>query len=171
MRWCRDHVVEKWKIRTADPNHCVATWDRVLLQVWHFEVTPAAVIDLERVARDLIALKGNAISSLAIVEASSPPPGDVVRQSLSKFYRDLAPQLNTAIVVGEGGGFRGAIVRSVGVALSMLAPRALPFKFVGSVSEATTLVAPHLSLLAGGAASLEEIIVDLRTEIKAGTLR
>ncbi len=150
-----------------DRDHCIATWDRVLIQVWHYATTAEAVARLNGLAQGLIAEARAPISSIAVVERTSPPPEDTVRTSLAKFYRDLAPQMKEQVVVAEGGGFRGAIVRAVGVTLSTLAPRALPFKFVGSVSEATTLVAPHLSRSAGGEKALFAVIDGLRADSRA----
>ena len=153
-------------IRTLDRDHCVATWDRVLIQVWRGAVTHEAVRDLERVAQTFLNEGGaKKISSVSLVERSSPAPTDEVRGELSKFYRELAPNAHEAIVVAEGSGFRGALVRGVGVTLSMLAPRALPFKFVGSIPEATAAIAPHLTASAGGASGLQAALEEVRSEL------
>ena len=143
----------------------MATWDRVLLQVWSREAPLEAIQGLKRVASDFIASTPKKISSLAIIERTATPPSDVARTALSKFYREFAPQMNAAIVVAEGGGFRAAFVRGVGVTLSTLAPRALPFKFVGTIEEAATLVTPHLSPVAGGNEALLNQIEELRRQL------
>jgi hypothetical protein len=157
-------LAKEWIVRVIDKDHCVAVWDRVLIQIWHFATTGSAVVELDAVARAYIAQLKSPISSIAIVERSSPPPGDEVRSLLSKFYRDLAPQMSQQIVVSDGGGFRGAIVRAVGLTLSTLSPGTLPFRFVGSVPEATTLVAPYLSPLAGGEPALRRVVDGVREE-------
>lgn len=136
----------------------------MLIQIWRLGTTSEAVANLDKVARAFLAEEGVAISSLAIIERTSPPPGDSVRAELSAFYRELAPRMKEQIVVAEGGGFRAAIVRGVGLTLSTLAPRSLPFKFVGTVREATNLIAPHLSPLAGGVEGLERAIEEVRAE-------
>jgi hypothetical protein len=160
----------EWVIRAIDRDHCVAVWDRVLVQVWHLATTPAAVRQLNVIARALLAETCSPISSIAIVEPTSPPPDDAVRTLLSKFYRDLAPRMNEQLVVAAGGGFRGAIVRAVGLTLSTLAPRTLPFRFVGTLAEATALIAPHLSpAAAGGEASLRRVLDGVRRESLAVT--
>jgi hypothetical protein len=143
----------------------------VLVQVWHFATTASAVAQLDAIARAYIAQVKSPISSIALVERTSPPPGDEVRTLLSKFYRDLAPHMSQQIVVSDGGGFRGAIVRAVGLTLSTLSPNTLPFRFVGSIQEATTLVAPHLSASAGGEGTLRRIVEGIREESRkaAGT--
>jgi hypothetical protein len=157
-------LAKEWIVRVVDKDHCVAVWDRVLVQIWHFATTVSAVAQLDTIARAYIAQVKAPISSIAIVERTSPPPGDEVRALLSKFYRDLAPQMSQQIVVADGGGFRGAIVRAVGLTLSTLSPGTLPFRFVGSVQEATALVAPHLSTGAGGEMALRRIVEGIREE-------
>jgi hypothetical protein len=82
---------------------------------------------------------------------------------LANFYREFAPTMARQIVVADGGGFRGALVRAVGVTLSTLAPRALPFKFVGHVSDAIALLTRHLSPK-GDRVTLEQVIEGVREE-------
>jgi hypothetical protein len=151
-------------IRTVDREHCVATWDRVLIQVWNFAALPAAIRDLQAVARRFISEHSAAISSVSVVERTSPPPNDEARALLAGFYRELGPQMSAQIVVAEGGGFRQAIVRAVGVTLSALAPRALPFRFASSLMEASVLVAPHLSPGAGGETALLQALQAARAQ-------
>jgi hypothetical protein len=160
--WHPVSLAADWVVRVEDKDHCVALWDNVLIQVWQFATTPTAVVELDTIARAFIAQLGGPICSIAVIERTSPPPKDDVRALLAKFYRELAPQMSQQIVVADGGGFRGAIVRAVGVTLSALAPRALPFRFVGSVPEATTLVRPHLSPRAGGEAALQRVLGEIR---------
>jgi hypothetical protein len=141
----------------------VALWDRVLIQVWHYKTTPSAIAELTRVARKFTIETPAPISSVAIIERTSPPPHDEDRKLLAAFYREFAPTMARQIVVADGGGFRGALVRAVGVTLSTLAPRALPFKFVGHVSDASALLAPHLSPK-GDRVTLEQVIEGVREE-------
>jgi hypothetical protein len=157
-------LAKEWIVRVIDKDHCVALWDRVLVQVWHFATTASAIAQLDTVARAYIAQVKGPISSIAIVERTSPPPGDEVRTLLSRFYRELAPQMSQQIVVADGGGFRGAIVRAVGLTLSTLSPGTLPFRFVGSVQEATALVAPYLTPRAGGEPALRRVLEGVREE-------
>ena len=153
------------KTRTHDADHCVVTWDRVLIQVWRFATTREAIADLDAVTRAFLTEQrtGRKICSVAIVEHTSPPPGEYVRGDLSRFYREHTPSMHEAIIVPEGGGFRAAMVRGVGVALSTLAPRSLPFKFVDSIRSAANLIGPHLAPEAGGAMGLASVIEEART--------
>ena len=152
-------------IKILEPNCCFATWDRVLLQIWRLEVTAEAVENLRKIGRAFVYESKLPVSSLSIVESTSPPPSDKLRGALSAFYRDLAPQMKEQIVVAEGSGFRSALVRSVGLALSAIAPKSLPFKFVAGVEEAAVLIRPHLTPAAGGALGLQQAIKDVRAKM------
>lgn len=153
-------------LRTVDRNHAVATWDRVLLQVWRGEVTPQAVQQLLEVGQQLIREHpGQRCSSLSVVESASPPPNERVRPLLSACYRELAPGMRLQLFVAEGSGFRAALVRGVGLAVSAFAPSLLPFKFASTIREAAVAIAPHLSQRAGGSDALVEAVANLRAQL------
>jgi hypothetical protein len=152
-------------IRHATPNYCIATWDRVLLQIWRREVTPDAIESLSSIGRAFVATSAGPTCSLALIESTSPPPTDKLRGALSAFYREMAPHMREQIIVAEGSGFRAALVRSVGLALSAIAPSSLPFRFVGGIDEAAALIRPHLTAGAGGVNGLNVAIKDLRGKL------
>jgi hypothetical protein len=88
-----------------------------------------------------------------------------VRKELSAFFKELAPQMRHQLFVGEGSGFRAALVRGVGLAVSTIAPSLLPFKFAGSLDEAAVIIAPQLSPKAGGAEGLKAAVAFLRHKL------
>jgi hypothetical protein len=145
--------------------YCFATWDRVLLSIWRLTATEPSFLELSRVARAFIAEESRPVSYLSIVEASAPPPPDAARQELAKFSRDIVPKMAAAVIVAEGGGFRSAFVRGVGITLTMLMPHKVPFKFASTVKEGAALIGPHLSPSSGGAEGLVRAIADLREQI------
>jgi len=153
-------------VRYLDRNAALAIFDRVLLQVWRGEATLQAVQRLHEIGRELVArYDGVVCSSLSVVESTSPPPNDRVRPLLAACYRELAPHVVHQLFVAEGSGFRVALVRGVGLAVSALAPSFLPFKFASSVSEAARIIAPTLSLQAGGGPALEGAVELLRQRL------
>ena len=154
-----------WNVRELDADHCIATWDLVLIQVWHGPTDPSAVTRMGAIARAFAIEAKQPISSLAVIEETAPPPSDLARQGLSRFYKEMAPRTAAILVVPEGSGFRSAFVRGVGMTLSALAPKSFPFKFIASVGEACLLLERHLSQSAGGATGLHQAIRGLRAEI------
>lgn len=105
-------------------------------------------------------------STLTIVESTSPPPSDKVRGPMSAFYREIAPLMKEQIVVAEGSGFRSALVRSIGVALSAISPKSLPFKFASGIDEAALVIQPHLSRTGGGSEGLKRALAELRKQLR-----
>jgi hypothetical protein len=153
-------------IHTIDANHVVATWDRVFLMLWRGEATAHAVENMGRVVSTWLRDQGKGTTTvLSVIESSSPAPGDRVRPLLMAFYRDLAPLMRRPLIVAEGSGFRGALVRGVGTAVSALAPSLLPFQFPSSVTDAAATIAPSLSPGSGGGAALIEAVAFMRQQL------
>ena len=143
-------TITEIRVHTIDAAHCVAQWDRVLIQLWRGEITRRAAGNLEDIYRAAIARNSTRLSSLAVVEGTSPPPTDVVRTVLADFYAEFGPQLAETLVVAEGSGFRSAIVRGVGLTLSALAPKKIPFRFVGTLHDAARILEAELGPKGGG---------------------
>jgi hypothetical protein len=153
-------------VKGIEGTTIIATWDRVLLSVWRGEATMEAANKLLKVGREFVTAGGsNPLCFLSIIESSSPPPSDKVRKELSACFKELAPAMRHQIFVGEGSGFRGALVRGVGLAVSTIAPSLLPFKFAGSLDEASVTIAPNLTPRAGGAEGLRAAVAILRHKL------
>jgi hypothetical protein len=154
-------------IQAVDVDRCVGTWDRTVIQIWRKAVAPEAVIEMNWTAGRLLAKEGGPVTCLFVVEPSSPPPNDGARKELARFSRDIVRRMALAVIVAEGGGFRAALVRGVGVALTTLIPHSVPFKFVNTVDEALALLRPHLSVTAGGAEGLRRALTEMRAQMTA----
>lgn len=154
------------QVRTADANHVVATWDCVFIHIWRGEATSHAVGAMAITARAWLSeLGGKACGSLSVIESTSPPPNDRVRPLLTAFYREFSPSMAHQLFVAEGSGFRVALVRGVGLAVSALAPSLLPFKFASSVPEAALVLASILTPGSGGAPALVEAVASARARL------
>jgi hypothetical protein len=55
------------------------------------------------------------------------------RKTLAAFSRDGVSRMSTSVVVAEGGGFRSALVRAVGVTLTTILPHSSKFRFVNDL--------------------------------------
>lgn len=163
-------VSQLLNVRIIDPGYGIATWDRVLLQLWRTEATLDKAEHWLEIGKAFVAESGGQpCSSLSIVESRSPPPTNPVRLAMAESFRSLAPHMRHQIVVAEGSHFRSALVRGVGLALSTLSPSALPLQFAVSLDEAAVTLAPDLSAMAGGAEGLKAAVSSLRTQIDACT--
>jgi len=150
-------------IKSAEPTHIFGTWDRVLLSLWRGAASSEAATNLLKVGREFVAKSPQRpLNFLSIIESRSPPPSDKVRKELSACFRELAPAMKHQIFVSEGSGFRGALVRGVGLTVSTLAPSLLPFKFASSLDEAAITIGRDLSPAAGGAEALKTTVAGLR---------
>jgi len=153
-------------VLVADSVHVVGTWGRTFIQIWRGATTHAAVAEMNHFARQFVESKGDPATSLFIVERSSPPPDDASRKGIAEFSRDAAKDMSLSVVVAEGGGFRAALVRAVGVTLTTLLPHSSKFKFENDLETAIQLLGPHLMPGAGGAEGLEAAVEELRSKIE-----
>jgi len=153
------------EIRSLTQHHCFATWDRLLVVIWRREVTLEGVAELRKIGTGFAQGSKVPCSCLTIVQSTSPPPSDKVRGPYAAFHREIAPNMKEQIVVAEGSGFRSALVRSIGVALSTISPKSLPFKFASGLDEAAVLIHPHLSPGSGGGDGMKRALAELRTRL------
>ena len=152
-------------VRVVDDVHVIGVCGATLIQIWRGAPTPALTLEANGIAHALIASGSAQVSSLFVVEPGSPPPDDETRKALAAFSRDIVSRMSISVVVAEGGGFRSALVRGVGVALTMILPHASKFKFVNDVSSGVRLIEPHLKPGTGGAKALLEATEALRAKI------
>lgn len=143
-------------------QHSLAIWGPVVIDVWHGAFTTPEHRKTIEACERVIADNPQGGLFLSIVERDSPPPDEAARAQLARWSRDTVPRLAAAAIVAAGGGFRAALVRGVGVALTALMPHRVPFKFFGTVDEGCYYIAQKLPREAGGVAALREAVETLR---------
>jgi hypothetical protein len=172
--WQNDHVQPRVDILVVDDTHVVATWGRTFIQIWRGAPSGKTSAKINELAAKFVAAAAFPATSLFIVEAKSPSPDDETRRNFATFSRDIVSQMKLALIVAEGGGFRGALVRAVGVALTTILPHRSNFKFVNDLETAAQLLGPHLMPGSGGAAALVKTAEEVRAKIgetKLGDLK
>jgi hypothetical protein len=153
------------QIVTLDRDHCIAVWKQTLIHIWRGPATAPAVGRMVEACKTLLSNgKGN-VTCLVIVERSSPPPAEPVRLALARWSREMVPRMAAAVFVAEGGGFRSAIVRGVGLTLTTLVPHRVPFKFVATLQEALNELARAIPVHTGGVVGLGMAVDALRAEM------
>ena len=170
--WQNDRVQARADILVSDDDHVVATWGRTFIQIWRGPPTGKTSAKINQLATQFVAGEPFPATSLFIVEAQSPSPDDETRRNFATFSRDIVSWMKLALIVSEGGGFRGALVRAVGVALTTILPHRSNFKFVNEVETAAQLLGPHLMPGSGGPPALLRIVEEVRAHIgesKIGT--
>ena len=145
-----------------DNAYSVATWHQTVLTIFRGATTLEHVAGISAVCQSLLVNGKGPALYMSVIERGSPAPTDLVRKELAHWSRDIVSKMAIAVIVAEGGGFRNAIVRGVGVALTLLAPHAVPFKFCGSVAEGADILARFLPKSAGGATELALAIAEVR---------
>lgn len=157
------------EIHWRDKDYTLASYQNVFVVIWHDQSTTEAVLNLQRLCRELSAAWPGGIFGLAIVEERSTPPDSEGRAALASILRDHQSVLATAVVL-DGTGFRVSFVRSVATGVTLLARQATPLR-VCSMAEAARLFS-QAALKAGtqvDSERLSEVVADLRRTIAASS--
>lgn len=153
------------QITLKDPDHCIATWHQTVIEVWRGVPTATGVRHMMKTCEKLLATGRGDVTYLAIVERSSPAPPERVRPVLAQWSREIVPRMAGAVIVAEGGGFRSALVRGVGIALTALLPHKIPFKFSGTLDEGANLLASFVPASVGGVTALRAAAEKVHAEM------
>jgi hypothetical protein len=132
------------QIVAEDHDYCLATWRQTVLSLWSGPPTVEQVRRVSAACKLLLSKGQGPVTYLSVIERSSPAPTEPVRKEFANWSRDVVTKLAVAVMVAEGGGFRAALVRGVGIALTALVPHQVPFKFATSVDEGVQLLARSL---------------------------
>lgn len=151
------------RIVAQDRDHMVAVWQDTVISIYSGAATLQHVLNVSNACKSLLEKRSARVTYLSVIERSSPAPTETVRRALAVWSRDVVTKLAAAVIVAEGGGFKNAIVRGVGVALTVLAPHQVPFKFASTVQEGANLLAPWLHAVGSGPADLIAAIAEGRT--------
>jgi hypothetical protein len=150
------------RIVAEDRDFFIAHWQRTVFSVYRGVCTVPHVASITAACNSLLEKHNESVTYLGVIERGSPAPTESVRRELATWSRDVVTKMAVAVIVPEGGGFRSAMVRGVGVALTVLAPHNVPFKFAGDVVEGAQLLARFLPASAGGAEQLAAAVEEAR---------
>lgn len=153
------------QIVLKDPDHCIATWHQTVIEIWRGAATVTGVRHMMKTCEKLLANGKGGVTYLAILERSSPAPDEQARTILAQWSREVVPRMAGAVLVAEGTSFRAALVRGVGIALTALLPHRVPFKFTGTVEEASVLLAPLLPTSVGGSSALRAAVEEVHSQM------
>ncbi|HEY6081032.1 MAG TPA: hypothetical protein VIW29_19590 [Polyangiaceae bacterium] len=150
------------RIISVDEGFALATWNRTVIQMWRGPPAVENIAKMVAACEELLETGRDHTTLVSIVERGSPAPGEAARRALAAWSRDVVARMTAAVIVAEGSGFRSALVRGVGVALTALAPHRVPFRFCSDVDEAMALLSPTIPSAFGGVTALKGAIEQVR---------
>jgi hypothetical protein len=133
------------RVRFADADCLIATWNNVVICVWRKGTTGVGVAALHSAYDAHAKEHPEGVFLMTIVERHAETPSQAIRAALARFLEKGAGRTTLSAVVQEGTGFRAAFVRSIVTGLALMAKLPYPHKVFGSVTEATMwfrIVAP-----------------------------
>lgn len=114
---------------------------RTCILLWR-GVVDEARFRLQRQAMEQVAGRyaGDAVI-LCIIEPTSEPPPQALREAASTLLNQLAPKLRCVAYVIEGTGFRAAMIRGVLSGIELVRRSAYPARYFATVAEASAWIA------------------------------
>jgi hypothetical protein len=128
-------VASDLTVIVSDAVHVTASFGRVIAVVWRGPMTPAAVRAMLAPVKIAAERAPGEVVYVNVVEPTAPVPGDGVRAAYAEQLRANYP-LRCSVIVAEGAGFRGSLVRSVVTSLVLLARPDTPMTVSSTVAEA-----------------------------------
>jgi len=129
-------------VLSSDPDHCLARFDGVQIQLWRSRVPLTAARLAKEKAQELP--KGSERALFVVVEAGAKPPEGEARRILTVLGTKLEGALGCAFV-SEGEGFGAAAMRGIMTSMSLLVRPRFPVKVFARVEQGAawlTSVAP-----------------------------
>ncbi len=131
-------------ILDLDEDHCIASWQTTLLQVWSKVTRPEAIEEAMQHASQF-AQRDKHMVGLMIITAQSRPIDRLTHEKLDLLTKQLLEQSVALAFVYEGNDLLGAATRSLLVKLQFGLDRPTPYKFCRSVKEALTWLQANVS--------------------------
>lgn len=125
----------------------VGELSNICIVVWREPVNRVRFDTQREGLAEVIARHPERTGFLCVIEPTAEPPNDELRRASAEMVKVNQPGLRCIACVVEGGGFKNAIARSALSAIAlMLGTREVPFSVFGTVSAATTWMAPHVDV-------------------------
>lgn len=130
-------------IEAIDAAHAIGTSDAAMLCLWRTATTYEAVIELQGIAKNLVASSPGKVGFLTVVEAGADLPDGKVRDELAKMFQMVSASVACSALCFEGEGFRAAAVRAITTTINQVARQPFPHKVFGRVDEASRWMQTH----------------------------
>jgi hypothetical protein len=157
---------EKWRLVQADERQALAICGNVFVNVLRLVPTVQSIDELRRVSRQMQDKHGEQrFASLSVLEPMAVAGvADDVRKASQAYAHEFKP-LGSAIVI-EGGGFRGAALRTIIAGIYLFMTKSYPHKICGTPLEGASWLAPRLPAGSPGTDDLVQVVASARAALR-----
>jgi hypothetical protein len=127
----RSHPLGPSTFQVIAPEHAVAVYEGILLQLWRTATTADGVKLVRRTLREF---DKQIQLTIVILEDGAIRPDRDARLELDSLGKEIAPR--PAMIVYEGDGFKAAAVRAVMTSIGLFTRQALRSRVFGSTESA-----------------------------------
>jgi hypothetical protein len=124
------------RVIAADEHHAMGTYENFVVFLWRGRTHAAGMRGGANALAELIAAHPDGVAIMHVVEPRSVPPDSATRDILFELINRSTPPLLGTSVIAEGGGFRGAFVRSIVTGMTIITRLASPIRVFGTIDDA-----------------------------------
>lgn len=136
------------RVDLSTPILVAGFWRNLFIEEWRARGTVAELDLVYRLQRDYVQRDAGQLATLTVIQDAALGPIDgAMRKALERYAHDIHPHKQAGTIVILGGGFGGAIVRSVLTGINFVRRIGFPNKIADSVDAGCEFIA---DFVAGG---------------------
>jgi hypothetical protein len=149
-------TVGRLRVHGAADDHCIATWNNVLLTTWRGAINAGGLESTHAISFDLAARFPDGIVVYNVVEKGIPMPSADVRKRASEILHDTGGHVRKTSTVVLGDGFWVSTARAAIATITLFARTPHPQKVFANLAEGADWVRHDLL---GVGATAENLVV------------
>lgn len=136
---CDHGTMLKLQVGERDSGFACGSYGPLALSLWDRAATVEDARAAATLLRTMFTTKSDVLV-LAVLGPDTPPPGNDIREIISKALQEIRPKLRGSATVVEGQGFRAAALRAAMLGMSMIVRS--DHKSFATVTEAAAFLSP-----------------------------
>lgn len=164
-------MIEEPALGGASTASAFGTWRTLAMLVWRTGVDVSTAQAFHRTASALARKPPGLLVLVHVIERTSAVPEDAVRKVFANVGPDIMAGGKCSIVVAEGDGLRGSLVRGVATGVTLLMRSAFPVKVVATVPDAAAIATSVLETAGhpvGTGRDVATAIERIRAQVRTG---
>jgi hypothetical protein len=128
-------VLRQLRIHRAGEDHCIATWNNVLLTTWRGAINADGLESTHGISFDLAAAFRQGIVVYNVIEKGIPMPSNELRKRAAEILHDTGGHVRKTSTVVLGDGFWVSTARAAIATITLFARTPHPQKVFASLGE------------------------------------
>jgi hypothetical protein len=150
------------RVHRAGDDHCIATWNNVLLTTWRGAINPDGLESTHALSFGLAAKYREGIVVYNVIEKGIPMPSNELRKRASEILHETGGHVRKTSTVVLGDGFWVSTARAAIATITLFARTPHPQRVFSSLADGADWVAGDLFGSGATAAGLTAVVERIR---------